>query len=1118
LRGDNGIDIEGYTWFGNNRKLISRKAVRGSGGVGILVRDSVLKYFTVTVVEKGHDGILWIQLINKRNKETLGVCVCYLPPSNSSREDRSQDFFDTLKALVIQNGLQGKFLICGDFNARCGYLQDCVMEECSVGGNRDVIDSTVNSAGRSFIEFLQTMELCMLNGRFGQANYTSVSSKGMAVVDYAIVPCQYFSHCSNFDINDVMECAQKYAIAVDSSVPDHSILTWEVAMPNDNKRNHSDVRETRILRTIPEEYFKSEEILRELHTLEEKMAARNVSENEINGIYDDFCEVIKKQLLCKRVKKRIGGTRHARSQPWWSSRLAELRDEVAQALQEWKNDKRTVEKRLGYIGRQKDFDKEVKHAKRRYLREQQQKLLEDQRYRPQSFWKKLNLGRSKKQAAIPETVLDDHGNEIIHKTGVLDCWRAYFEQLYNVNVEGDSGHVHAYPPVGQRLETDELNIEITVEEVEQAIKANEDKKAPGFDEIRANFIKNKQCITFLHKFFNCCLIEGVIPLQWQKGIIIPVSKKAKPTKCPNDYRGISLQSMILKTFCRILQSRLVNFLEQNEMLSDEQNGYRKGRSCQDHIFVLTSIIENRMCLKQDTYGCFIDFKKAFDSVNRDILWKKLEGRYGLHGKFLEILKSMYARTESCVRIGGSLTDWFDVRNGVKQGCILSPILFSLFLEDLVQEIKDLGKGVVCERAIVSLLLFADDMVLIAPNPQSLHLMLATVSDWCQRMGIKMNLEKTKIMHFRKKHRNRPRCSYTFTTREGIIEYVHEYKYLGVHINEHLNWEESLSRITVKARRALAGVNCKTRNHGGFHLKTYSKLFVALVESVILYSAMVWGNKWSKQFCSIQTQAMRFFLGVGKTCPNAALYGELGWRPIHRSIEVTVLKYWYRLCNLDGNRLTGMVFRWGSRLAEEGHNNWARRTQSLLRTVSNELGCPLPGSMKDFVKAAWSTLMGIEFNLWKEELNRIPKGSESGGRLALYRMFKDEPCPEDYITKIIPRDRRRTLVMLRSGCLGLTLETGRYRSPKVPVRERKCQLCKTNCVEDEIHFISVCPAYNAERAHLFRVASDCVTDFYTRTVMEKTTVILGLCGYNLEIGKAIHRMYKSRCSLTCIEPK
>ncbi len=106
-------------------------------------------------------------------------------------------------------------------------------------------------------------------------------------------------------------------------------------------------------------------------------------------------------------------------------------------------------------------------------------------------------------------------------------------------------------------------------------------------------------------------------------------------------------------------------------------------------------------------------------------------------------------------------------------------------------------------------------------------------------------------------------------------------------------------------------------------------------------------------------------------------------------------------------------------------------------------------------------MNLEFNSWKDEINRIPEDSESGGRLALYRVFKEELCPEEYIKKIIPRDRRRTIVMIRTGCLGLAVETGRYRSPKTPriVIGNVKHAQHADCVEDEVHFIVACPAFN-----------------------------------------------------------
>ena len=138
------------------------------------------------------------------------------------------------------------------------------------------------------------------------------------------------------------------------------------------------------------------------------------------------------------------------------------------------------------------------------------------------------------------------------------------------------------------------------------------------------------------------------------------AKTSRASKLPTEYRGISLQSFVAKTYCRILNSRLRDYLEANGALCDEQNGFRPGRNCQDHIFTLTTIIENRLLNKMDTFACFVDFKKAFDCVNRDLLWHKIEARYKISGKFLSALKSLYKNVSCSVDINQSLSEWFHV--------------------------------------------------------------------------------------------------------------------------------------------------------------------------------------------------------------------------------------------------------------------------------------------------------------------------------------------------------------------------------------------------------------------------------------------------------------------------
>ena len=170
------------------------------------------------------------------------------------------------------------------------------------------------------------------------------------------------------------------------------------------------------------------------------------------------------------------------------------------------------------------------------------------------------------------------------------------------------------------------------------------------------FIKNEACICFLLTLFNYCYHHGVAPEAWFKTIIKPIPKSNLRSQSPADYRGISLQSFVAKTFSRLLNSRLREWLECNDALSDEQNGFRTDRCCQDHIFALTSTIENRMARKEDTFACFIDFKKAFDCVNSNLYWKKLAVRFRLSGKFLLALKALYKDVCCSVDVNHTLTD------------------------------------------------------------------------------------------------------------------------------------------------------------------------------------------------------------------------------------------------------------------------------------------------------------------------------------------------------------------------------------------------------------------------------------------------------------------------------
>ena len=122
------------------------------------------------------------------------------------------------------------------------------------------------------------------------------------------------------------------------------------------------------------------------------------------------------------------------------------------------------------------------------------------------------------------------------------------------------------------------------------------------------------------------------------------------------------------------------------------------------------IAESRRCLGKDTFACFVDFSKAFDSVNRMALWHKIEHRFGISGPFLNLIKSLYENVESAVKVNNNLTDWFEIQDGVKQGCILSPSLFSMFINDLIEDINTAGLGLNCKEITISSLILCSRMI------------------------------------------------------------------------------------------------------------------------------------------------------------------------------------------------------------------------------------------------------------------------------------------------------------------------------------------------------------------------------------------------------------------------
>ena len=341
------------------------------------------------------------------------------------------------------------------------------------------------------------------------------------------------------------------------------------------------------------------------------------------------------------------------------------------------------------------FDREFRKAKRNYNRGKLINLDEICTNDPNKFWESLkNLGPNRK-SNIPLEIYEN--NEInCDLDTVLNKWKNDFSSLYNPmqTKATDNGLTMGNSQVDvSGIASIELNKDFSLNEVKTAVLNTKNNKACGVDKIPYEVLKFDNIIEILTRSFQLCFDNGTIPQVWPKALIVPIPKSFNnDPRVPLNYRGISLLNCMYKIYSSVLNARIRKYLEQNQLLADEQNGFRANRSCIDHVYSLHSIIKNKINNNKSVFATFIDFQKAFDCVDRFMLQEKLQLK-GISGKIFNTIRAMYTNTTSRILLGQYMTDWFHTLNGVRQGDTLAPTLFAIFINDLIEELNLLKKGV-----------------------------------------------------------------------------------------------------------------------------------------------------------------------------------------------------------------------------------------------------------------------------------------------------------------------------------------------------------------------------------------------------------------------------------------
>ena len=216
-----------------------------------------------------------------------------------------------------------------------------------------------------------------------------------------------------------------------------------------------------------------------------------------------------------------------------------------------------------------------------------------------------------------------------------------------------------------------------------------------------------QCIC---KLFNIIMGSSKYPYSWRENILKRLYKKGDDTD-PSNYRGVAISSCLNKLFARVIYNRLETHINENKITNENLTGFRKSYRTSDHILTLKTLIDKACKRNSYVYSCFVDFKKAFDTVWRCGLFKKLS-KMGIDGKMLQILENIYSEVNYSIKLHYSLTDPITSNVGLKQGCVLSPLLFNLYINDLPNMFNEFNDPVHVGKYLTNIIMYADDLVLL----------------------------------------------------------------------------------------------------------------------------------------------------------------------------------------------------------------------------------------------------------------------------------------------------------------------------------------------------------------------------------------------------------------------
>lgn len=775
---------------------------RACCGVAILIdnkwKSKIVNYTYI------NERILITRLkIDRGHLTILGV---YAP--EEGKKEETQTFYEELQKVLNKINKNDFIVLSGDLNARVGNIP---------------IDNTVgifgephaNDNGYELRHFATYNKLKITNTffRHKEIHKYTWSARGLrSLIDYVIV---------NDKLSALVEDTRVYRGSDIHS--DHYLVLSSIRLLTRWKKYKLKQK------TQTEELFKvhllEEASIRELY--QRRLTQNLLNVNTSNNIDEEWNNIktaiiqIASECLGKRKK-----TKHKRGLRIWN-------EELQQSI---KNKQKAY---LRYIQSRKDEDwnnyKTARNATNILRRQAHQESwdtfisrVEDDIHGRQTFAYKIikHLNKTEKDTA---------GINVIQE----NQWIEHYKNLWTNKDE-------IYDEEENEKEKQEVD-PLTLEELQGVLRKAKNRKATGSDGVNTELLKYGGTLLHLRllHLYNECWQRNKIPKEWKVALVISLFKKGDRNNCEN-YRGISLLNTSYKLYTKMINERLKTITE--EIILEEQNGFRKGRSCNDNVFTIKQIIEKRREFNQETHLAFVDFEKAFDRVNRNKLWEIMTRKgYPLH--LIESIKCLYKNSRVMIK-EQIVSEPFQTNQGLKQGCSLSPTLFNIYIDDITKEWKKVVKpGLkISKKTHINALLFADDLAIIQETEDDLQRSLHQLNNLCKTYNMKISYNKTKVMAFKG----------TYPVRTKIIidnrpiEQVSHFNYLGCDVS--YNYDNDITNKLHKYQYICGTIYRSLRNK--VRPETILKFYKTMAAPVLLYGCESWTMR-KKDTSRIQTTEMKF---------------------------------------------------------------------------------------------------------------------------------------------------------------------------------------------------------------------------------------------------------------------